>query len=62
MEAGGGLGRVERKSSAHRGSPSPLQELEIVPPSESLNFKSDLKNTGPKRAAKIYPPNHNAGR
>lgn len=39
-----------------------IDELEIVPPSESLNFKSDLKNTGPKRAAKIYPPNHNAGR
>ena len=36
-----------------------ISQLELVPPSESVNFKTDLKNAGPRRAAKIFPPNHN---
>lgn len=39
-----------------------IKELEFVPPTESVDFRADLKNTGPRRAAKIFPPNHNAGR
>jgi hypothetical protein len=39
-----------------------VSQLELVPPSESVNFKTDLKASGPRRAAKIFPPNHNAGR
>ena len=39
-----------------------ISQLELVPPSESVNFKTDLKNAGPRRAAKIFPPNHNPGR
>jgi hypothetical protein len=37
-------------------------QLELVPPSESVDFKRHLKAAGPRRAAKIFPPNHNAGR
>lgn len=36
-----------------------IQELELVPPSESMDFKAGLKSAGPKRAAKIFPPSHN---
>jgi len=39
-----------------------VSKLELVPPSESVDFKTGLKAAGPRRAAKIFQPNHNAGR
>ena len=39
-----------------------IKDLEFVPPSESMDFRTDLKNSAPRRKAKIVPPNHNNGR
>ena len=39
-----------------------IRDVEFVPPSESMEFRTDLKNAAPRRKARIVPPNHNNGR
>ena len=36
-----------------------LETLEFVPPSDSVDFREQLKRDKPKLKAKIVPPNHN---
>jgi hypothetical protein len=38
-----------------------LESLEIVPPSESIDFREALKRDRPKLKAKIVPPDPNRG-
>jgi len=39
--------------------PETINGIEFVPPSESTEFRTDLKNSAPRRKARIVPPNHN---
>ena len=39
-----------------------INGIEFVPPSESTEFRTELKNSAPRRKARIVPPNHNNGR
>jgi hypothetical protein len=58
LQAGWELYEGEYFAARTKISAKELDYLEIVPPSESIDFRDELKAGKAKRPAKIVPPQH----